>query len=114
MTKKKISVEAKEESQGRSVVAQLGLSRELKGTHIIQCFVIGKRKAKNLSDAEIEAVLDSWETRYFVPITLIDAKESWQVKVDNVRLERTDGEEECAYKRRKVELIEQYVKTIPS
>ena len=107
-------VALKQESKARSVIAQLGLCRELKGTHIIQDLIMGKKSTEMLTDLEVEQIMESWETRHYVPVRLIDAEESIQVKVDNVKVEREDKETENEYKRRKVELIGKYVKTIIS
>lgn len=114
MTKEAGIVASKQESKARSVIAQLGLCRELKGTHIIQDLIMGKKSTEMLTDLEIEQIMESWETRHYVPVRLIDAEESIQVKVDNVKVEREDKETENEYKRRKVELIGKYVKTIIS
>ncbi len=114
MTKEAGIVASKQESKARSVIAQLGLCRELKGTHIIQDLIMGKKSTEMLTDLEVEQIMESWETRHYVPVRLIDAEESIQVKVDNVKVEREDKETENEYKRRKVELIGKYVKTIIS
>lgn len=114
MTKEAGIVALKQESKARSVIAQLGLCRELKGTHIIQDLIMGKKSTEMLTDLEVEQIMESWETRHYVPVRLIDAEESIQVKVDNVKVEREDKETENEYKRRKVELIGKYVKTIIS
>ena len=111
MTKEARLIAAKEESEARSVVSQLGLHRNLRGTYIIQEFVLGKKKTESLNDAEIEAVLYSWDARYCVPGALIDFEKS---KVDNVELNRENDEKECEYRRRKVKQIERYVRTIPA
>ncbi len=114
MTKEAGIVALKQESKARSVIAQLGLCRELKGTHIIQDLIMGKKSTEMLTDLEVEQIMESWETRHYVPVRLIDAEESIQVKVDNVKVEKEDKETENEYKRRKVELIGKYVKTIIS
>ena len=102
----------KEESKARSGASQLGLRRDLKGTYIIQEFVIGKKKTENLNDTEIEDVLYSWEARHYVPIAFINSEKGLQMKVDSIKLNWKDEEEESEYKRRKVKHIEKYVKTI--
>lgn len=107
MTEELERIAMKEDSEVRSIVAQLGLSTELKGTLIIQEFVLSKRKTKMLSDKEVNLVLRAWESRWYVPRALIASD-----KNDNVKLLREEGETEEAYKRRKVEHIEKYVKTI--
>ena len=114
MTKEARLIATKEESEARSIIAQLGLCRELKGTHIMQELITGKRSVKVLTDLEIEQIVDSWQTRHYVPIALIEPNESIQVKVDNVKLYKENGETEKEYKRRKVELIAKYLKTIHS
>ena len=100
MTKEAGIVALKQESKARSVIAQLGLCRELKGTHIIQDLIMGKKSTEMLTDLEVEQIMESWETRHYVPVRLIDAEESIQVKVDNVKVEREDKETENEYKRR--------------
>ena len=107
MTEELERIAMKEDSEVRSIVAQLGLSTELKGTLIIQEFVLSKRKTKILSDKEVKLVLRAWESRRYVPRALIASD-----KNDKVKLLREEGETEEAYKRRKVEHIEKYVKTI--
>lgn len=104
-------VALKEESESRSVISQLGLCCELKGTDIIKRFISKKTTTKVLSDIEIEQVMDSWETRYYVPRELVETQ-----KVDKIELEREEeeGERDIEYKRRKCEMIEQYVRTIHS
>ena len=114
MTKEAKLIALREESEARSVVSQLGLRRDLRGTYIIQEFVLGKKKAEALNDTEIEAVLYSWEARYYVPRALIDVEAGIQIRVDNVKLNKETNEKECEYKRRKVKHIERYVKTIRS
>ena len=114
MTKEARLIATKEESEARSIISQLGLCRELKGTHIIQELKKRKRSVKVLTDLEIEQIVDSWQTRHYVPIALIEPNESIQVKVDNVKLYKENGETEKEYKRRKVELIAKYLKTIHS
>ncbi len=112
MTKEAKLIALREESEARSVVSQLGLRRDLRGTYIIQEFVLGKKKTENLNDTEIEAVLYSWQARYYVPRALINSEESLQIKVDNINLNKENDEKESEYKRRKVKHIERYVKTI--
>ena len=112
MTKEAKLIALREESEARSVVSQLGLRRDLRGTYIIQEFVLGKKKTENLNDTEIEAVLYSWQARYYVPMALINSEESLQIKVDNINLDKENDEKESEYKRRKVKHIERYVKTI--
>lgn len=112
MTKEAGLIALKEESKARSITAQLGLSRELKGTHLIQEFVIGKRKTEKLSDSEVDMVLSAWETRYYVPRALIAQGEKMQVLVDNLNLTKEEEETEEEFNRRKVKMIERYVKTI--
>lgn len=112
MTKEARLTASKEESEARSVVSQLGLRRDLRGTYIIQEFVIGKRKTEKLSDLEVKMVLDAWDTRYCVPRALLTPGEKMQVLVDNVNLTKEEGEPDKEFDRRKVKLIERYVKTI--
>ena len=112
MTKEAGFIALKEESEARSIVAQLGLCRELKGTYIIQESVIGKRKAENLSDAEVEMVLSAWESRHYVPRALIKPSEEIQILVDNFKLTKEEKETDKEYDRRKVKHIEKYAKTI--
>ena len=112
MTKKAGFIALKEESGGRSIVAQLGLCRELKGTHIIQEFVIGKRKAEGLSEVEVKMVLNAWESRHYVPRALLTPDEEIQILVDNLKLTKDEEETDEEYDRRKVKHIEKYVKTI--
>ena len=85
MTKEAGLMALKEESEARSIIAQLGLCRELKGTHIIKELITGKKSVKVLTDLEVEQIVDSWQTRHYVPIALIEPNESVQVKVDNVK-----------------------------
>ena len=112
MTKEAGYVALKEESEARSVISQLGLNRELRGTHIIQEFVIGKRKTENLSNLEVEMVLSAWETRHYVPRKLIMAGEKVQLMVDNLNFSEENEENAEKFNRNKVKLIERYDKTI--
>ncbi len=112
MTKKAGFIALKEESEARSIVAQLGLCRELKGTHIIQEFVIEKRKAEGLSEVEVKMVLNAWESRHYVPRALLTPDEEIQILVDNLKLTKDEEETDEEYDRRKVKHIEKYVKTI--
>ena len=113
MTQEEKMIALKDESEARSIIAQLGLCVDLKGTFLIKELILGIKKPKELTDAEIEAVLASWESRHYVPIRLINPEEEIQVMVDNVKLSIIEGEKEQEYKRRKVELISMYIKTIP-
>lgn len=112
MTKEAGLIALKQESEARSITAQLGLSRELKGTHIIQEFVIGKRKTENLSETEVEMVLSAWESRHYVPTALLTPGEEIQILVDNLNLTKEEEETDEEFNRRKVKEIERYVKTI--
>lgn len=112
MTKEAGVIALKEESEARSITAQLGLCRELKGTHIIQEFVTGKRKTEKLSDLEVEMVLYAWDSRYCVPRALLTPGEKTQVLVDNVNLTKEEEEKNKEFNRRKVKHIEKYVRTI--
>ena len=112
MTKEARLIALKEESQARSVVSQLGLRRDLRGTYIIQEFVIGRRKAEKLSDLEVGMVLSAWESRHYVPRSLITPGEKMQVLVDNVKLTKEEEETDEEFDRRKVKQIERYVRTI--
>lgn len=112
MTKEAGLIALKEESEARSITAQLGLCRELKGTHIIQEFVIGKRKTEDLSDVEIEMILRAWESRYHIPRALLTPGEKMQVLVDNVKLTKEEKETNEEFDRRQVKHIEEYVRTI--
>ena len=112
MTKEAGVIALKEESEARSITAQLGLCRELKGTHIIQEFVIGKRKTEDLSDVEIEMILRAWESRYHIPRALLTPGEKMQVLVDNVKLTKEEKETNEEFDRRQVKHIEEYVRTI--
>lgn len=114
MTEEAGLIELKQDSEARSVVSQLGLRRDLRGTYIIQEFVLGKMKAKKLNDTEIEEVLYSWDARYCVPRALITPGEKMQVLVDNLKLTKGKEETDKEFKRRKVEQIEKYVRTIPA
>lgn len=112
MTKEAGFIALKEESEGRSITAQLGLCRELKGTQIIQEFVIGKRKTEDLSNVEVDMVLSAWESRYHIPRALLTPGEKMQVLVDNVKLTKEEKETNEEFDRRQVKHIEEYVKTI--
>lgn len=112
MTKEAGLVALKEESEARSIIAQLGLCRELQGTHIIQQFVIGGRKTEDLSNKEVDMVLSAWESRYHIPRALLTPGEKMQVLVDNVKLTKDEKETNEEFDRRKVKHIERYVKTI--
>ena len=112
MTKEAGLIALKEESEVRSITAQLGLNRELRGTHIIQEFVIGKRKTEDLSDVEIEMVLNAWESRHYVPRALLTPGEEIQILVDNLNLTKEEEETEEKFNRRKTKQIERYVRTI--
>ena len=112
MTREARLIALKEESEARSVVSQLGLRRDLRGTYIIQEFVIGKRKTEKLSNLEVDMVLSAWESRYCVPRTLITPGEKTQVLVDNLNLTKEEEETEEEFDRRKVKQIERYVRTI--
>ncbi len=112
MTKEAGLIALKQESEARSITAQLGLSRELKGTHIIQEFVIGKRKTEDLSEVEVEMVLSAWESRHYVPRTLLTPGEKIQILVDNLNLTKDEEETDEEFDRRKVKHIERYVRTI--
>ena len=112
MTKEAKLIALREESEARSVVSQLGLRRDLRGTYIIQEFVIGKRKTEKLSDLEVKMVLDAWDTRYCIPRALLTPGEKMQVLVDNVKLTKKEKETNEEFDRRQVKHIEKYVKTI--
>ena len=112
MTQEARLMASKEESEARSVVSQLGLRRDLRGTYIIQEFVIGKRKTEKLSDLEVKMVLDAWDTRYCVPRALLTPGEKMQVLVDNVKLAKGEKETDKEFGRRQVKQIEKYVRTI--
>ena len=112
MTQEARLTASKEESEARSVVSQLGLRRDLRGTYIIQEFVIGKRKTEKLSDLEVKMVLDAWDTRYCIPRSLLTPREKTQVLVDNVKLTKREKETDKEFNRKQVKQIEKYVKTI--
>lgn len=112
MTKEAKLIALREESEARSVVSQLGLRRDLRGTYIIQEFIKGKRKTEDLSDKEVEMVLSAWESRHYVPRALLTPGEKMQVLVDNVNLTKEEGEPDKEFDRRKVKHIEKYVRTI--
>lgn len=112
MTQEARLTASKEESEARSVVSQLGLRRDLRGTYIIQEFVIGKRKTEKLSDLEVKMVLDAWDSRYCVPRALLTPGEKMQVLVDNVKLTKEEKETDKEFDRRQVKQIEKYVRTI--
>ena len=112
MTREARLIALKEESEARSVVSQLGLRRDLRGTYIIQEFVIGKRKTEKLSDVEVDMVLSAWESRHYIPRSLISPGEKIQVLVDNVNLTKEENETDKEFDRRKVKHIERYVRTI--
>ena len=114
MTNEARRIALKEESEVRSIIAQLGLCKELRGTQIIRELIKGHKNTKKLSDKEIDLVIYSWDSRYDVPIDLIDPKESFQTRVDNLQIQREEGETQTQYNRRKVEMIERYLRTIPS
>ena len=86
MTKEAKLIALREESEARSVVSQLGLRRDLRGTYIIQEFIKGKRKTEDLSDKEVEMVLSAWESRHYVPRALLTPGEEIQILVDNLNL----------------------------
>ncbi len=113
MTQEEKMIVLKDESEARSIIAQLGLCVNLQGTLFIKELILGIKKVKELTDLEVEAILASWESRHYVPIKLINPEEEIQVMVDNVKLSIIEGEKEIEYKRRKVELISMYIKTIP-
>lgn len=112
MTKEARLIASREESEARSVVSQLGLRRDLRGTYIIQEFIIGKRKTEKLSDLEVKMVLDAWDTRYCIPRSLLTPREKTQVLVDNVKLTKDEEETDEEFDKRKVKHIEKYVRTI--
>lgn len=106
MTKELTNVALRKESKARGIIAQLGLCRTLKGTHIIKDLITGKKSMKLLTDLEIEQIVDSWESRYCIPIVLLDQKK----KLDDISLEKDAEETEQDYRRRKVILIGDYIK----
>ena len=112
MTQEARLTASKEESEARSVVSQLGLRRDLRGTYIIQEFVIGKRKTEKLSDLEVKMVLDAWDSGYCIPRSLLTPGEKMQVLVDNVKLTKGENETDKEFNRKQVKQIEKYVKTI--
>ena len=79
MTEELERIAMKEDSEVRSIAAQLGLSTELKGTLIIQEFVLGKRKTKMLSDKEVNLVLRAWESRWYTSSETITFSSSIQM-----------------------------------
>ena len=112
MTKEAKLIALREESEARSVVSQLGLRRDLRGTYIIQEFIKGKRKTEDLSDKEVEMVLSAWESRHYVPRTLLTPGEKIQILVDNLNLTKDEEETDEEFDKRKVKHIEKYVRTI--
>lgn len=112
MTKEAKLIALREESEARSVVSQLGLRRDLRGTYIIQEFIKGKRKTEDLSDKEVEMVLSAWESRHYVPRALLTPGEEIQILVDNLNLTKEEEETEEKFNRRKTKQIERYVRTI--
>ena len=108
MTKETTNVALRKESKARGIIAQLGLCRTLKGTHIIKDLITGKKSMELLTDLEIEQIVDSWESRYCIPIALIDQKKN----VDNICLVKKSEETDRDYRRRKVLLIGDYIKTM--
>ena len=112
MTQEARLIASREESEARSVVSQLGLRRDLRGTYIIQEFVIGKRTTEKLSDLEVKMVLDAWDSRYCIPRSLLTPGAKMQVLVDNVKLTKEEKETNEEFDRRQVKHIEEYVKTI--
>ncbi len=112
MTKEAKLIALREESEARSVVSQLGLRRDLRGTYIIQEFIKGKRKTEDLSDKEVEMVLSAWESRHYVPRALLTPNEEIQILVDNLKLTKDEEETDEEFDKRKVKHIEKYVRTI--
>lgn len=110
MTKETTNVALRKESKARGIIAQLGLCRTLKGTHIIKDLITGKKSMELLTDLEIEQIVDSWESRYCIPIVLLDQKKN----IDNISLEKKAEETDKDYRRRKVILIGDYIKTMCS
>ncbi len=106
MTKESTNVVLRKESKARGIIAQLGLCRTLKGTHIIKELITGKKSMKLLTDSEIEQIVDSWESRYCIPIVLLDQKKN----LDDISLVKKAEETEKDYRRRKVILIGDYIK----
>ncbi len=76
----------------------IGLKCSLKGTKILEKLVTGKKELPNLSDREIDEILEAWESRKYVPINKADSAIS--SKPGHV-----EGETEMQYKRRHVAKI---------
>ena len=110
MTKEVNNIALRKESKARGIIAQLGLCRTLKGTHIIKELITGKKSMELLTDLEIEQIVDSWESRYCIPIALLDQNKN----IDDISLEKGAEETEKDYRRRKVILIGDYIKTMCS
>ena len=108
MTKEATNIALRKESKARGIIAQLGLCKTLKGTHIIKELITGKKSMELLTDLEIEQIVDSWESRYCIPIELIDQKKN----LDNISLIKKAEETDKDYRRRKVILIGDYIKTM--
>lgn len=89
----------------------LGIKTYMPGTAILQKLLRGEVKTEQLSENEIDLVLEAWDTRNFVPGNLAYPHEVDRVKPIITKKEVIDGvytEED--YKRNYVEQIEKYLK----
>lgn len=88
----------------------LGIKMCMPGTVILQKLLRGEVKTEQLSENEIDLVLEAWDTRNFVPGNLAYPHEVDRVKPIITKKEVTEGlYTEKDYKRNFVEQIEKYL-----
>lgn len=89
----------------------LGISMGMAGTGIMDMMIDGKITTSDLTDKQVQDVLDAWETRNYVPCKLIKKVDRVEPAITKKEIEAgTYSQEE--YNRNYVEMIEKYLHTM--
>lgn len=83
----------------------LGIKFSVKGTMLLEMLIDNQTTVSKLTTQEVDAVLDAWQTRKFVPIEEVPSA------IDS-RPARYENETEEQYDRRHIEEIVKIVRTI--
>ncbi len=89
----------------------LGISPEKPGIAYMRKMLDGTIKTQNLTDKQIDEVLDAWNSRHFVPNDMKEEVDHVSPPITQEELEQKLFSQED-YNRIYVELIEKYLKTI--
>lgn len=82
---------------------RLGLNGSFKGTNTLKELVSGSKELSDLSDREIEDVLEAWESRRYIPIGKL------QMAISS-KPGHVEGETDAEYNHRHVEKIVEILK----